>query len=145
MQTPPFLTPDSVARFLLKGEDLNRQLIGDYLGDRTPRCAEILQAYLHLFDFAGLEFEDALESFLGGFELPVLPHKTKRILGRFGERYVQCNPGGGMGLRAAGELAMCVVELRRVIENQSSMYVQVSTGMYLVLFATHSPSFRSLL
>ncbi|GAQ78795.1 hypothetical protein KFL_000190140 [Klebsormidium nitens] len=131
MQNEVFHEESAVARFLLKGADLNRGLIGDYLGDRTPRCDKILQAYLEPFDFAGLDIEDALELFDGGFVMPNLPHKRLRILRRFGERYLRCNPGlrsasePGGGLRVeftptmAADLAMCLLDLRASVVDRS--------------------------
>lgn len=139
MQTEAFQKSDAVARFLLKGADLDRGLIGDYLGDRTPRCDRILRAYLELFDFAGLDIEDALESFLGGFDLPNLAHKRKRILRRFGERYLQCNPGFSLASGSGGsmevelepplaaDLAMCLLDLRAsVVDRSLSLEVSFS-------------------
>jgi brefeldin A-inhibited guanine nucleotide-exchange protein len=117
MRTQKIRTPEDVARFLLKGQDLNRNLIGEYLGDRTPRCDQILRAYLHLFDFTGLEIDDALQAFLEkGLVLPTLPHKKRRILRRFGERYLEGNPGVEMSVNAAKDLAMSLVELRTILD-----------------------------
>lgn len=117
MRTQKFRTPEDVARFLLKGRDLNHSLIGEYLGDRTPRCDQILRAYLHLFDVTGLEFDDALQACLAkGLVLPTLPHKKRRILRRFGERYLEGNPGVEMSVNAAEDLAVSLVELRTILD-----------------------------
>ncbi|TRZ04924.1 hypothetical protein HGM15179_022183, partial [Zosterops borbonicus] len=59
-------TAEDIARFLYKGEGLNKTAIGDYLGERQ---------------------------FLWSFRLPGEAQKIDRMMEAFAQRYCLCNPG----------------------------------------------------
>uniref|UniRef100_A0A2I3HE85 Cytohesin 4 n=1 Tax=Nomascus leucogenys TaxID=61853 RepID=A0A2I3HE85_NOMLE len=56
------LTPDiqDIARFLYKGEGLNKTAIGTYLGERDPINLQVLQAFVDCHEFANLNLVQAL-------------------------------------------------------------------------------------
>jgi hypothetical protein len=67
--------PADVARYLLKNkETFNKTSIGEYLG-REPEYQngfsfKVLHEYVHVMDFEGLSFDDAIRFYLSGFRLP---------------------------------------------------------------------------
>jgi brefeldin A-inhibited guanine nucleotide-exchange protein len=57
-------TPEEVATFLAKTEGLDKTLIGDYLGEREDFNLKVMHAFVDALDFAGLEFDTAIRTFL---------------------------------------------------------------------------------
>ncbi|GCB62751.1 hypothetical protein scyTo_0004302 [Scyliorhinus torazame] len=51
---------EEIAKFLYKGEGLHKTAIGDYLGEREPFYLRILQCFVELHEFAGLNLVQAL-------------------------------------------------------------------------------------
>ncbi|XP_057266550.1 cytohesin-2-like, partial [Pezoporus wallicus] len=54
------LTAEDVARFLYKGEGLNKTAIGDYLGEREEFNLGVLHAFVDLHEFTDLNLVQAL-------------------------------------------------------------------------------------
>lgn len=74
--------PTDVARWLLKNKDLlDKTQIGEYLGREAEYqngfCLKVLHSYVHLMDFAGLMFDDAIRFYLSGFRLPGEAQKVR--------------------------------------------------------------------
>ncbi|XP_015278180.1 PREDICTED: cytohesin-4-like, partial [Gekko japonicus] len=82
-----------IARFLYKGEGLNKTAIGDYLGQRDPLNLQVLQAFVECHQFANLNLVQALRQFLWSFRLPGEAQKIDRMMEAFANWYCQCNPG----------------------------------------------------
>ncbi|XP_011801932.1 PREDICTED: cytohesin-2 [Colobus angolensis palliatus] len=102
-------TPEEIARFLYKGEGLNKTAIGDYLGEREELNLAVLHAFVDLHEFTDLNLVQALRQFLWSFRLPGEAQKIDRMMEAFAQRYCLCNPGvfqstggGGWGLRILG-------------------------------------------
>ncbi|MBV97531.1 Cytohesin-2, partial [Eschrichtius robustus] len=53
-------TPEEIARFLYKGEGLNKTAIGDYLGEREELNLAVLHAFVDLHEFTDLNLVQAL-------------------------------------------------------------------------------------
>uniref|UniRef100_A0A8D0GA34 Cytohesin-2 n=1 Tax=Sphenodon punctatus TaxID=8508 RepID=A0A8D0GA34_SPHPU len=53
-------TPEEIARFLYKGEGLNKTAIGDYLGEREEFNIAVLHAFVDLHEFTDLNLVQAL-------------------------------------------------------------------------------------
>ncbi|XP_037701991.1 cytohesin-4 isoform X1 [Choloepus didactylus] len=89
------LTSDvqDIARFLYKGEGLNKTAIGLYLGERDPVNLQVLQAFVDCHEFANLNLVQALRQFLWSFRLPGEAQKIDRMMETFATRYCLCNPG----------------------------------------------------
>uniref|UniRef100_UPI00358F0540 cytohesin-1-like n=3 Tax=Myxine glutinosa TaxID=7769 RepID=UPI00358F0540 len=85
--------PEDVAQFLYKGEGLNKTAIGEYLGERDTFNLQVLQAFVDLHEFTGLNLVQALRQFLWSFRLPGEAQKIDRMMEAFAGRYCQCNPG----------------------------------------------------
>ncbi|NXX00758.1 CYH2 protein, partial [Larus smithsonianus] len=85
-------TAEDIARFLYKGEGLNKTAIGDYLGERWASWGG---------GGASSEVEDlgcppcfppSLRQFLWSFRLPGEAQKIDRMMEAFAQRYCLCNP-----------------------------------------------------
>uniref|UniRef100_A0A8C8DQI3 Cytohesin 1a n=1 Tax=Oryzias sinensis TaxID=183150 RepID=A0A8C8DQI3_9TELE len=55
-------TSEDIARFLYKGEGLNKTAIGDYLGERDDFNIQVLHAFVELHEFTDLNLVQALSS-----------------------------------------------------------------------------------
>ncbi|OCT70956.1 hypothetical protein XELAEV_18037870mg [Xenopus laevis] len=55
-------TPEDIARFLYKGEGLNKTAIGDYLGERDDFNISVLHSFVDLHEFTDLNLVQALRN-----------------------------------------------------------------------------------
>jgi len=86
---------EAVAALLLRRPaalGLDKAAIGELLGDREEFSLRVTARYVAGLDFTGLEFDEALRVFLSGFRLPGEAQKIDRLVERFAERYLACNP-----------------------------------------------------
>nr|XP_025034909.1 cytohesin-2 [Pelodiscus sinensis] len=83
-------TPEEIARFLYKGEGLNKTAIGDYLGERQ---------------------------FLWSFRLPGEAQKIDRMMEAFAQRYCLCNPGVFQCTDTCYVLSFAVIMLNTSLHN----------------------------
>lgn len=89
---PEKLNPPSVACFLRYAAGLDRNLVGDYLGNHNEFCVQVLQEFARTFDFRDMNLDTALRLFLGTFRLPGESQKIHRVLEAFAERYYEQSP-----------------------------------------------------
>ena len=104
---------EDIAEFFHNDERLDKTLIGDYLGENEAFHKEVMYAYIDQLDFTGMQFVPALRKFLEGFRLPGEAQKIDRLMEKFAERYLNCNPGNGIfaSADAAYVLAYSVIML----------------------------------
>ncbi|KAG0502280.1 hypothetical protein HPP92_002352 [Vanilla planifolia] len=81
--------PKSVACFFRYTPVLDKNKIGDYLGDPDEFNIEVLKGFTETFDFAGVILDTALRTFLETFRLPGESQKIQRILEAFSERFYE--------------------------------------------------------
>ncbi|KAL4326081.1 hypothetical protein GQ457_11G001020 [Hibiscus cannabinus] len=110
-------SPEEIAAFLKNASDLNKTLIGDYLGEREDLSLKVMHAYVDSFDFQGMEFDEAIRAFLQGFRLPGEAQKIDRIMEKFAERYCKCNPKAFISADTAYVLAYSVIMLNTDAHN----------------------------
>jgi len=90
---PDPLEPLAVAQFLRNTPGLNKNLIGDYMGENNPFNIAVLKAFVSTFDFKGEALDSALRMFLESFRIPGEAQKIDRIVQAYAEQYfVQNNP-----------------------------------------------------
>lgn len=89
---PEPLEPKAVARFLKFAPNLDKEVVGEYIGDHKDFSVAVLTEYCNIFDFKGVTLDRALRSFLDGFKLPGEAQKISRILEVFAARYYTANP-----------------------------------------------------
>uniref|UniRef100_A0A2I3SWV7 Cytohesin-2 n=1 Tax=Pan troglodytes TaxID=9598 RepID=A0A2I3SWV7_PANTR len=95
-------TPEEIARFLYKGEGLNKTAIGDYLGEREELNLAVLHAFVDLHEFTDLNLVQALRQFLWSFRLPGEAQKIDRMMEAFAQRYCLSGNPGSWGTGALG-------------------------------------------
>ncbi|KAJ0099255.1 hypothetical protein Patl1_21868 [Pistacia atlantica] len=89
---PDKLDPQSVAFFFRYTTGLDKNLIGDFLGNHDEFCVQVLQEFAGTFNFQGMTLDTALRLFLGTFRLPGESQKIQRVLEAFSERYYEQSP-----------------------------------------------------
>lgn len=89
---PETLDPLSVACFLRFTIGLDKNLVGDYLGNHDQFCVDVLQEFAKTFDFQSMNLDIALRVFLETFRLPGESQKIQRVVEAFAERYYEQSP-----------------------------------------------------
>ncbi|KAK4205019.1 hypothetical protein QBC40DRAFT_215712 [Triangularia verruculosa] len=107
----PSDTPESIGRFLLYEDRLDKAQIGEYLGEGDQKNIDIMHAFVDLMDFRKKAFVEALREFLQSFRLPGEAQKIDRFMLKFANRYVTDNPGEFANADTAYVLAYSVIML----------------------------------
>ncbi|CAI5758610.1 unnamed protein product [Candida verbasci] len=84
--------PKDIGHFLLSADGLDKQVIGEYLGEGDEKHIAIMHAFVDELEFENTTFVEALRKFLQAFRLPGEGQKIDRFLLKFAERYVLGNP-----------------------------------------------------
>ncbi|KAI9292157.1 Sec7-domain-containing protein [Neoconidiobolus thromboides FSU 785] len=107
--------PNEIAIFLLQSSDLDKDMIGEYLGEVDN--VAIMHCFVDQLDFTGLEFVAALRKYLKTFRLPGEAQKIDRFMLKFSERYVSQNPGVFHNADTSYVLAYSVIMLNTDLHN----------------------------
>ena len=126
---PDPLEPRAVARFLKYAPALDKEVVGDYLGEPDEFTIAVLDEYVALFDFRDVSLDRALRSFLSGFKLPGEAQKISRILECFAARYYEANPDSVADADSAYVLSYSIIML-----NTDQHNAQVKNKMTLEQF-----------
>ncbi|KAL2559231.1 ARF guanine-nucleotide exchange factor GNOM [Forsythia ovata] len=86
---PEKLDPQSVACFFRYTAGLDKNLVGDFLGNHDEFCVQVLHEFAGTFDFQDMNLDTALRLFLETFRLPGESQKIQRVLEAFAERYYE--------------------------------------------------------
>ncbi|GMN41449.1 hypothetical protein TIFTF001_010659 [Ficus carica] len=89
---PDKLDPQSVACFFRYTAGLDKNLVGDFLGNHDEFCIQVLHEFAWTFDFQDMNLDTALRLFLETFRLPGESQKIQRVLEAFSERYYEQSP-----------------------------------------------------
>lgn len=81
--------PLDIANFLRYTPGLDKNKIGDYMGDPDEFNLKVLKEFSQTFDFSGVILDTALRTFLETFRLPGESQKIQRILETFSERFYE--------------------------------------------------------
>ncbi|KAG8070581.1 hypothetical protein GUJ93_ZPchr0006g40887 [Zizania palustris] len=108
---PEKLDPHNVALFFRYTTGLDKNLIGDYLGNHDEFSILILHEFAKTFDFKDMNLDAALRLFLETFRLPGESQKIQRILEAFSERYYEQSPQKFVNRDAALVLSYSVILL----------------------------------
>lgn len=82
---------ESIAKFLFSEEGLRKTSIGEFLGEGEELNIETLRQFSLLHEFAGMDFDQALRSYLWSFRLPGEAQKIDRMMETFAKRYCDQN------------------------------------------------------
>ncbi|KAL8532969.1 hypothetical protein ACS0TY_009290 [Phlomoides rotata] len=110
-------TPAAVAQFLRSTPNLDKVMLGDYLGQHEEFPLAVMHAYVDSMKFSGMKFDNAIREFLKGFRLPGEAQKIDRIMEKFAERYCADNPGLFKNADTAYVLAYAVIMLNTDAHN----------------------------
>ncbi|KAL1806265.1 hypothetical protein ACET3Z_029333 [Daucus carota] len=110
-------TPCSVAEFLRNTPNLNKVMIGDYMGQHEEFPLAVMHAYVDSMKFSGMKFGAAIREFLRGFRLPGEAQKIDRMMEKFAERYCADNPSLFKNADTAYVLAYAVIMLNTDAHN----------------------------
>ncbi|KAL6839360.1 hypothetical protein ACP4OV_030630 [Aristida adscensionis] len=108
---PEKLDPHSVALFFRYTPGLDKNLLGDYLGNHDEFSIQVLHEFARTFDFKEMNLDAALRLFLETFRLPGESQKIQRILEAFSERYYEQSPQMFVNRDAALVLSYSVIML----------------------------------
>ncbi|CAG8555206.1 7956_t:CDS:2, partial [Paraglomus occultum] len=114
----------SIVSFFASTPGLSKAAIGEYLGESDPEAIKIMYAFVDSLDFKGLQFVDALRTFLQTFRLPGESQKIDRIMEKFADRYCENNPDVFANADTAYILAYSIIML-----NTDQHSVQVKRRM----------------
>ncbi|KAL6580183.1 Brefeldin A-inhibited guanine nucleotide-exchange protein 5 [Orobanche minor] len=106
-------TPAAVAQFLRNTPNLDKAMLGDYLGQHEEFPLAVMHAYVEYMNFSGMKFDIAIREFLRGFRLPGEAQKIDRIMEKFAEH----NPDLFKNADTAYVLAYAVIMLNTDAHN----------------------------
>lgn len=106
-----------IATFLFTQQNLSKSNIGEYLGEHKPLNLQVLDEFVRLHEFKGMEFDTALRSYLWSFRLPGESQKIDRMMEAFAKRYCTCNSGVFNSSDACYILAFSTIMLNTSLHN----------------------------
>ena len=106
-----------IAAFLRHTPDLDKTVIGDYLGERDEPMLSVMHAYVDAMDFTDQTLDEGIRKFLEGFRLPGESQKIDRLMEKFAERFCKQNPGEYKSADTAYVLAFSVIMLNTDAHN----------------------------
>ncbi|KAL6842095.1 hypothetical protein ACP4OV_028074 [Aristida adscensionis] len=114
--TPP--DARSMAYFLRYSPGLDKNKIGEFLGDPDELNLKVLKEFTETFDFTGAILDTALRTYLETFRLPGESQKIQRILEAFSERFFEQQTAGVFATKdAAFILCYSVIMLNTDLHN----------------------------
>ncbi|KAL5771268.1 hypothetical protein ACOSP7_015422 [Xanthoceras sorbifolium] len=81
--------PKAFAFFFRYTHGLDKNMIGEYLGDPDEFHIQVLKEFTRTFEFAGMNLDNALRTYLETFRLPGEAQKIQRILEAFSDRFYE--------------------------------------------------------
>ncbi|KGN60625.1 ARF guanine-nucleotide exchange factor GNL2 [Cucumis sativus] len=81
--------PKAYAYFFRYTHGLDKQFVGEYLGDPGQFHVKVLAEFTETFEFTGMILDTALRTYLETFRLPGEAQKIHRILEAFSERFYE--------------------------------------------------------
>lgn len=79
------LNPHEIALFLRENSNLDKKMIGEYLGNRSN--VAILDAFLKTFEFTDMRIDEALRHYLESFRLPGEAPIISHLMEHFAEHW----------------------------------------------------------
>ncbi|CAA6666264.1 unnamed protein product [Spirodela intermedia] len=86
---PEYPDAKSIAFFFRYTPGLDKNKMGDFLGEPDEFNIQVLREFTGTFDFSGVILDTALRTFLETFRLPGESQKIQRILEAFSERFYE--------------------------------------------------------
>lgn len=109
--------PVAVAKWLHKAEGISKCSIGDYLGTFSEFHLTVLNQFVEMLDFKGMDFLPSLRRFLFPFRLPGEGQVISRFMERFAAQYKEHNPDSAITEDGAFILAYSSIMLNTDLHN----------------------------
>ena len=106
-----------IASFMRMNLHLNKEQIGEILGDNSQLNLTVLKYYTNSFNFKDISFLQALRDYLFTFQLPGEGQKIDRILEAFSNKYNSDNPSAFANKDATYFLAFTTILLQTDMHN----------------------------
>ena len=106
-----------IASFMRMNLHLNKEQIGEILGDNSQLNLNVLKYYTESFNFKDISFLQALRDYLFTFQLPGEGQKIDRILEAFSNKYNNDNPHAFENKDATYFLAFTTILLQTDMHN----------------------------
>lgn len=103
------LDPTQVAVLLRECSRLDKKMIGEYISNR--KNLNVLEAFVHSFDFHGIRIDEALRYYLETFRLPGEAPLISLLMEQFADHWFKCNDAPFFNADAAFTLAYAVIML----------------------------------
>lgn len=104
-------SPEDIAAFIVQHDQLDKAMIGEYLGEGDPLNVATMHAFVDTMDFTKRRFVDSLRQFLQSFRLPGEAQKIDRFMLKYAERYIAGNPNAFANADTAYVLSYSVIML----------------------------------
>eukprot|EP00753_Platysulcus_tardus_P014511 PLAT4385.1.p1 GENE.PLAT4385.1~~PLAT4385.1.p1 ORF type:complete len:445 (-),score=150.21 PLAT4385.1:127-1302(-) len=114
---PELSSAEGIGRWLFYTKGVNKDSLGEWLGDIGELHAEALKSYVQQFQFKDMPFELALRYYLSRFKLPGEAQKIDRLVEEFGQHYYACNPAQFSSSDTVGILAFSTIMLNTDLHN----------------------------
>lgn len=111
--------PKVIAKFLYSQERLNKQAIGDYIGEPWEFNVQVMNEFVMLQDLSNLTLVDALRVFLSSFHLPGEAGKVDRLMEAFSKRYCVQNETDFKHTDTCYILSFAIIMLNTSLHNPS--------------------------
>lgn len=108
---------EAQAHFLYNTKGLSKESKGEFLGHHEENQVSVMHKYADFFDFAGLDFDEAMRVYLDTFRLPGEAQQIDRIMEKFADRYCTCNQGTFSTADQAYTLAYAIIMLNTDMHN----------------------------
>ena len=108
---------EAQAEFLYKTKGLSKGAKGEFFGHHEENQVAVMHKYTDYFDFAGMEFDQAMRFYLDTFRLPGEAQQIDRIMEKFADRYCTCNQGTFSNADQAYMLAYAIIMLNTDLHN----------------------------
>lgn len=83
---------NDIVKFLKTVSSLDKEKIGEYLGEDIDLNKQVLYRYVDTHNFQGVSFVESLKTLLSGFRMPGEGQKVDRMMEKFGEKFNKDNP-----------------------------------------------------
>ena len=112
---------------------LNKQNIGEFLGENTDLSLKTLKYFAESFDFKNIDIIEALRLFLSTFQLPVEGQKIDRIIEYFASKYYNDNPTLFSNADSAFYLSYGIMMLQTDLHNPNNKNKMTLEGFFKLL------------
>lgn len=119
---PNPLTPHAVARFFRTTPNLDKSLVGEFLGSTKEFELQVLEAYLKTFKMSS-DFLGVLRTFLESFKIPGEAQIIQRVLERFSHHFFEAHKDEGVFASEDAVFLLAYATLILHVDNHSEKIV----------------------